>query len=280
MFLVGLCLASFFSLWHFAWTAVVEEVKRTETFAFSADRLAITPKPPWIHEDITKEALISASLDGTASLMDDDLTERISGAFALQPWVAEVLSVRKRYPGKVEVKLQYLGKPIAMVEIPSELCPGNIDGGLYPIDAEGHLLPTGYFIREARTEASTDYLRLRGIRSLPDGPEGSVWDDPRIRQGAVIAAALAPHRQDLEVTHLVIEKVSGGDSDGVTTKNRYALLTRYGTRVHWGTYLETEAIVLEKAKKQVERLLRRKREKGMLDRQPGASVTVLSPVSS
>jgi hypothetical protein len=275
--LIGGSLTLFFSCWHFAWTAIEDEVRQSETFGFSAERLSVTPKPSWIHEDITREALNSASLDGSVSLMDGDLTERISGAFTLQPWVDRVISVRKHYPGRVEVELEYLGRPIAMVEIPGNLCPGNLEGGLYPIDAAGNLLPTGYFIREARTEASTEYLRLRGIRSLPDGPEGSSWGDPRVRQAGGIAAALEPHRRNLQLTHLLVEPAASGEADPDLTRNRFTLLTRQGNRVVWGTLKENEEIAPEEARKQVDRLLALARKHGSLDGIPDHSVTFASP---
>src|SRR5690606_21763453 len=160
--------------------------------------------PAWIHTDIKTEVIRDASLDGALSILDDGLTRRIANAFELHPWVARVHRVSKRHPARVEVDLVYR-QPVAMVAV---------SGGLWPVDADGTLLPSEDFSpAEARK-----YPRIARVESHPANPAGKNWGDVHVVGAAQIARALAPHWQNLKL-YRVLAPVRGlgtRDVDGYT----------------------------------------------------------------
>ena len=80
-------------------------------------------------KDICREVFRDASLDRPLSILDDGLVEKIRSAFALNPWVAKVNSVRKYHPARVKVDLVYR-RPVCVVEIGTERHP--VDRGRGP----------------------------------------------------------------------------------------------------------------------------------------------------
>ena len=86
-----------------------------------------------------------------------------------------------------------------MTKPPTQRIAARQEGGLYPIDALGVLLPTADFSRvEART-----YPPLSEIRTLPLGPVGENWGDPRVGGGAELAAVLFEDWQRLRLYRIV-----------------------------------------------------------------------------
>ena len=124
-------------------------VARHPQYQLTADRIHITPQPPWIRSDVKAEVLRDASLIGTVSVLDDPdaLVRRIQDAFEFHPWVAQVLGIRKRLPASLDIELEYR-RPVAAVE--------TSDGRnltLTPIDVDGVRLPEADF-----TELDASYL--------------------------------------------------------------------------------------------------------------------------
>ena len=207
----------FFGVWRGVWKKVGEDVLAKEPYWLTADRVEITPKPSWIQSDIRAEVFRDASLDGPLSLLDEDLVERIAQAFSLHAWVAEVRGVRKKHPGGVAVDLAYR-RPVCMVQVPD---------GLYAVDAEGVVLPSGDFSRvEVRM-----YPRLAGVDTVPTGTVGTRWRDVRVVEGAEIAAVLGPAWSRLELDQIYPLAETGPQGDSEYT---YLLTTRSGTRIRWG----------------------------------------------
>jgi hypothetical protein len=219
LLLVGMLAAAIAGGGYTVWQRVRTTLLAGEDYRLEPNEVEITPPPPWIHADVRGEAVRNASLDGGPSILDDDLAERIAKAFALHPWVAQVKHVRKRHPAGVEVELVYR-RPVCMVELPG--------GGLFPVDADAVLLPTADF---TPLEAQ-GYPRLVEIHSLPVGPVGARWGDPRVAGGAAIAAALSETWNDLGLARIVPSKapISRQAADDYT----YELFTPGGTRIVWG----------------------------------------------
>ena len=142
-----------------------------EYLVASAD-MAITPPPAWIHSDVKATAIRDAALPSKLSILDDRLSERISQACLLNPWIARVEKVQTLYPARIQVNLIYR-RPVAMIEV---------FGGLLPVDSDAVLLPTEDFrprrrntIRASRAfnRARWDRWALRG--AIPSSRPAPSW---------------------------------------------------------------------------------------------------------
>lgn len=215
--LAVLIVAAFFAAWHYGWKRFGRKVISSDRYRLSIDRVDVTPPPEWIHADVRAEVFRDASLDRPMSIMDEDLNQRIFDAFSLHAWIAKVRHVRKHHPAGVKVELVYR-RPVCMV---------RVSGELLPVDAEGVLLPPGDF---SPVEAA-DYPQLVGIETVPLGPPGTRWGEPKVTGGAEIAAVLGLVWQQLGLNRIVTSSmVQIGDDDAYT----YELFTRGGTRIIWG----------------------------------------------
>lgn len=211
-----LIVAIFVGLWYTVWRQVGEELLSSDDYWLSADDVEITPPPPWIHSDLRAEVFRDATLDGPLSILDARLTERIAKAFSLRPWVAEVRRVRKFHPARVQVELVYR-RPVCVVTAP---------GGPYPVDGEGVLLPRDDF---SPVEISR-YPQLTGVGTVPQGPVGMRWGDPRVLGGAQIAAIIGPAWEELGLDRIVLASSEPGPPEEFV----YELYTKGGTRIVWG----------------------------------------------
>jgi cell division septal protein FtsQ len=199
------------------WKYVEPQIFTGSHYTFDGRQISVSAPPAWIRTDIKSEVLQSASLDGPLSVLDPLLAERLAKAFALHPWVAQVVRVTKR-PAGADVELVYR-KPVCMVEVP---------GGLYPVDAEGVLLPSSDFSPlEARA-----YPRLSGILTVTEGPVGTAWQDARVLGAAKIAAVLLDAWEELKLNRLA--PATSGARPLSTTEPAYDIFTKAGTRILWG----------------------------------------------
>ncbi len=215
---IGVFLAIVGIGWWLSWNRVRDRVLSDGDYHLNPREMVITPLPPWIHADVKTEVIRDASLDGSLSILDDDLTKRVANAFSLHPWVAKVQRVSKHHPARVEVELTYR-RPVAMVEV---------SGGLMAVDAAGTLLPSEDF---SEAEAKK-YPRVARIESHPVGLFGAPWGDVHVTGAAQIAAALGDRWQPLKLYRVLAPLRPGAspDVDGYT----YELTTHAGTRIIWG----------------------------------------------
>jgi len=211
---------------YFTWQRLGSKVLNSAEYRVGPEQIEITRLPGWIHSDVRAEVLRDPTLDGTLSLMDDDLTERIAKAFAAHPWVAKVGSVTKEYPALVKVSLVYR-RPVCMVEVTD---------GVYAVDVEGVVLPSEDF---SPVEAAR-FPRLSGIGRKPTGPAGARWGDTRVVGGAEIAAALGPVWDAMRLYRVVPLDAdptalnAGGNSGRRTVEPIFAIYTRSGAQIIWG----------------------------------------------
>jgi hypothetical protein len=208
----------FATAWAIAWFAIRSSVFRGQEQQHRPEQVEITPLPSWIHSDLKGDVLRDAGLDRPLSLHDDNLTRRFYEAFALHPWVAKVERVTKEYPARLKVELVYR-RPVCMVEVP---------GGLFAVDAEAVLLPSGDF---SPVEAAR-FPRLAQINTAPLGQAGTTWGDVQVAGGARIAAALLEVWRELNLQRItplpVAEHVPSPDVP------EFQLFTRGGARIVWG----------------------------------------------
>lgn len=207
----------FVGFWYVVWQQVGDEVLTSQDYWVKLENLEVTPLPPWIEKGFRAEGYRDASLGGPLSIMDPNLTERIAKAFALHPWVAKVCRVQKCHPGRVKVDLVYR-RPVCIVLSPS---------GPHPVDAEGVVLP----IKDFSLVELSNYPHLVGIGTLPVGPKGTRWGDPRVVGGAEVAAVLGEVWKDLGLERIApcatVDQVPADEP-------QFELYTRSGTRIIWG----------------------------------------------
>jgi hypothetical protein len=187
-------------------------------YRIRAAQIQITQTPHWVPHNLVEQVIEKADLPADMSLLDENLTREIAGAFALHPWVEEVVSVTKSFPAQVEVRLNYR-RPVAMVQVKQ---------GLYPIDVHGVLLPPQDFsAADART-----YPQILDVLSTPQGPAGSDWGDPVVTEAARLASELAPCWKKLQLAAILCPrtlKQTDSLDEGV-----YTLTTTGGSQIVWG----------------------------------------------
>jgi cell division septal protein FtsQ len=215
--LVGVGLAA-----HFLWLRTAPTLARDPQYVLAADRIQVTPQPPWIRTDIKSQVLRDSGLAGNVSVLDDwdTLAKRIKDAFELHPWIASVERITRKLPSSLDIELKYR-RPVAAVE------SSDLSGVmLLPIDDHAVRLPEGDL-----TQVERQYLpRVSGITGRPR--VGDAWDDPRVIGGAKLAAQLADVWQQLRLVEILASPQSSMRDD----KSLYSfeIRTTGGTRIIWG----------------------------------------------
>jgi hypothetical protein len=239
---------------HLAWRHFAPAVARHPQYQITAERIHLTPPPPWIRSDVKLEVLRDAGLVGTVSVLDapDTLVSRLQTAFEFHPWVASVLQIRKRLPAAIEIDVEYR-RPVAAVE--------TADGRgilLTPIDVLGTRLPEEDF-----TDLERRYLPR--ISSTSHRPLiGDTWEDPRVIGAARLAAGLADVWQQLRLVQIL--PATQPSDQGEEQVYSFEIITSGGTRIVWGAAPNQESAAGESpfATKR-ERLLGYAAQHGQLD---------------
>lgn len=204
--------------WYWGWQQVHADVTASAEYVLSPDDILVTNRPEWMGFDIRAQVFHDPGLQQNLSVMDPDLTERVSDAFALHPWVAKVHRVRKQHPAKVVVDLKYY-EPVLMVH------SANL---IIPVDVEGNQLPQW----DIPLNEALRYPRLdRGDLPTPRGLVGDPWGDPRVVGAAQIAAVLGERWKSycLERIEPILDPASNQAANTI-----YELHTRGGSIVEWG----------------------------------------------
>lgn len=235
-----LFLASYLA-WH-NWGA---ERVATQLYGIDRSLVRINEPPGYIREDIV-ETVYRDSAMGDLSLLDPQATAKIASAFSIHPWVREVVSVRKRPAGHVEVLAEYR-HPVAMVihressrlggsstgtgSFGAASSDGNRPPGrngiLYlPVDRDGIVLPTDDF---ARAE-TRDYIHIDvpGVTTAQKFV-GESYGDRRVEAAARLAAALAEYRERIGIRSIAARADLRGDA-----ATQLELIMFDGKRLFWG----------------------------------------------
>jgi hypothetical protein len=216
-----------YAVWHHVRSHVLADSQ----YQVHPEHISVTPLPEWIRGDIKAEILRDLNRNGPLSLLDEDLTVRLAGAFAAHPWIARVDRVSKHFPSGVDVVVAYR-VPVAMVEV-------HEGQALLPVDIQGVVLPT----REASgqqnftPDEAERYPRIGEIHTMPSGPVGTRWGDAAVLGGAQIAAALGDDWNALKLARITPWERKPARSGVEYT---YVLATRSGTKVFWGRAPGTE----------------------------------------
>ncbi|MFO1007676.1 MAG: hypothetical protein U0929_17060 [Planctomycetaceae bacterium] len=150
-------------------------ISQRDRFKLSVDAIELTAASNWAPHDVAQRVAAEHREWNERSLLDSTLVADLAEAFAKHPWIEKVDRVEKTRQGRVIVQVTYR-TPVAMIPV----------RGLYPVDANGVLLPPSDF-----SEAEANQLpRLEGIKSLPNGKPGEAWGDPIVVAGAKLCSEL------------------------------------------------------------------------------------------
>jgi len=201
-----------------AWKHLIPDLTGRSEYKVRAEQIAITQPPQWVPANLVEQVLEHADLTGDLSLLDDGLTKRLAEAFALHPWVEEVVTVKKSFPAAVSVQLNYR-RPVAMVQVKQ---------GMYPVDPSGVLLPPEDFsVSETKL-----YPLITNVHSTPQGPAGTSWGDAAVIGAANLADVLSPHWKKLALA--AIECPREASATQLRGDEVYVLLANGGSRILWG----------------------------------------------
>jgi hypothetical protein len=204
------------------WLRSGPKIAREPQYILAAERIQITPPPPWVRSDVKGQVLRDSGLLNRVSVLDDSdvLAKQVKDAFELHPWVASVERITRELPSSLVIELRYR-RPVAAVE-------SNDRAGVVflPVDDHAVRLPENDL-----NETERRYLpRISGIMGRPR--IGDVWDDPRVVGGAKLAAQLADVWQQLRL----VEILASAQSSTRDEKPLYSfeIVTTGGTRIIWG----------------------------------------------
>lgn len=194
------------------------DLNENPIYRVHAEAIDITPPPRPVPSNLVERAIGTKQLAEGFSILDETLLPRFAEAFAKEPWVKQVVQLRKDLPARVEIDLEYR-RPVAMIDVKT---------GVYPVDEEGVLLPPEDF-----TQAEIlRYPLVTGVRSLPAGPPGTAWGDTTVVGAAKIAVALAAEWDSLDLASI--------QAPPLTTANpqldelNFELRSRGGSKIVWG----------------------------------------------
>lgn len=193
----------------------------------------VTPQPSWIRANVKAEVLQANDLLGKSAL-DPQITVAMARAFGVHSWVAQVKRVRKSYPAKLTVELDYR-RPVGMVMVRRD------DGGsgVIPIDERAVVLPTEDFMQEDGSASMiNDYLRINVGETRHHGPTGTAWGDERVAAAARLASFLSDIGRETGIQRIELSE----DSTGRRAEDLlFDLVGRDDCRFVWGHIPECEA---------------------------------------
>lgn len=198
------------------------DLKNDRQYRLATSQIEITPPPHWVPHDLAEQATRRAGLPEELSLLDPDVTRRVAAAFEQHPWVKGEVRVSTSVPARMRVSLEYR-EPVAMVRVAQA---GK--GGLFPIDADGTLLPSADF---APAEIAK-YPVIENVSAPPSSPAGSVWKDVGVFGAARLALELKPHWEQFGFQSILVP--SNADRKLAWDDLHLQLGTRGGSRVIWG----------------------------------------------
>lgn len=183
----------------------------------SAD-IVITAPPRYVPADLVDEVIEQQKLPTELSLLDDGLVKQIAKSFSRHPWVAEVVSVEKSIPARVTVTLRYR-HPVAMVQVQQ---------GLYPVDADGCLLPPADF----SVAETKHYPLIRNVQSTPQGAAGTEWGDVTVTAAAQLASTLQADWEAMNLAAIRLPRQTTASPQIADVQ--LELLTKGGSVILWG----------------------------------------------
>ncbi|HTN01218.1 MAG TPA: hypothetical protein VL132_05040 [Planctomycetaceae bacterium] len=188
-------------------------------FQLNRDDIVLVPPPAeHVPADLLQRVLEKQKLPDQFALLDDELVGELAAAFEKNPWIAKVIRVRKSYPPRVMVEVEYR-RPVAFIEV---------ERGFYPVDANAVLLPPADFT----PDDSRRFPIVRNVTTMPQGPSGTTWGDPLVLAAARLAESLFDRWEPLGLSSIVAPtRPDASISPGDLT---FELTTKGGSKIVWG----------------------------------------------
>ncbi|MEM9644808.1 MAG: hypothetical protein AAF989_07430 [Planctomycetota bacterium] len=173
-----------------------------------AQKIQVTSPPSSIEAKVM--GLVDQVYEDTAmdqlSLLDSQASAKIASAFSMNPWVRDVISVRKMPGGTVDVRLKYR-EPVAAVFVDGENC----EKGWYTVDSQGILLPNESFSR-SEMQRIPNILIPGYCPKANQAFAGSLFGDERVKLASLLAEFLAPVVEHADVRVIAVYGDSRGES--------------------------------------------------------------------
>jgi hypothetical protein len=185
-------------------------------YVIKPDDIHFTDAPPWVPRTFLRQVVRKGELPEELSMLDAQLVDDVAAAFQKHPWVERVVSVRKEFPHRVTVVLEYR-KPAACVVTSAER---------FAIDKNAVLLPPPDL-----PPAEDEFPMITNVHSSPPTEAGSTWHDRTIEDAAKIADALGPSWKKLQLRSI---EIPAAPENAKPEDLIYALRTTGGSRIIWG----------------------------------------------
>ena len=192
---------------------------------FQVRPISAVPHEPWLNVSAFQEDLMrtdsSHVLGQKVSIFTPGLARDVAEAFAENPWVLNVKSVRKNFPDKLDVNVE-LRKPFALVERSGQRCCLDKDGVV--------LSPRVYHFTPEVLANLGPVVILPD--NLPNPRTGVAWDHEAVRAGlAMLWTYHLELAETADVEAIELATVTGSRGKSFTTA---ALVLKDGPRVQWG----------------------------------------------
>jgi hypothetical protein len=144
----------------------LEQIRGRDRYAVAFADIDCTPPAGMTRGEFLDEVLYLSRLPDRFGLLNEDVRELLTAAFAKHPWVEKVEAVILEAPRHVEVRL-VMRRPVLVV---------RTHEGAVAVDRHGVRLPKN---------APVDNLPIfEGEAAPPKGPAGTKWGDPKVEERA------------------------------------------------------------------------------------------------
>lgn len=211
-------LAGVFAMWPYAIQKLPSLGNRPE-YQIPFASIELVPEPPRpVPANLLEQVADQSGMPRDLSVLSENLTAELTKAFRRHPWVSKVVRIRKSFPARITVELEYR-KPVVMAQV---------QGGRIPVDLYGVILPTTDF---SASDAS-QYPLIQNIPNRPKVRPGSAWEDPGILAAARLADVIGEYWQPLKLEAIVLPR----NIDAKTQPNDVILelLAKGGSKIVWG----------------------------------------------
>ena len=264
---------------YFAWIQYGAPNLDRAIYGLKTENLIVTPKPPWIDADVTKEVFQGADL-GRLSVLDREMSATVFNAFRTHPWIRKVFRVQKISGCQVEINVEYR-EPLAMIywEMPNGLQPqntgstvrtgGSTDGdtqtaapkgigepserlaSFVPVDLDGVLLPW----RDFGSDEVLRYWLIYAKNASTSGRVGADYSDVRVKAALRLCLLLKEHRETLGLERIYVYPSANPDNSPMGSKWILEVTSHNNQRFLWGNPPGMESAGEPNALAKAERLI-------------------------
>lgn len=173
-----------------------------------------------VPDDIADQIYERLRMFEDAPWSQESLCRRMTEVLEADPWVAEVIAVKRMPDRIVRVDCEYR-MPFAMVQTPT---------GFVLVDAEGVRLPGVY-------QYHPSYMLIQGVAASPP-PPGQAWEAGSVRSGLGLIDLLDREPYSDQITAVLVHNY-GGRQDRSAAQLELAT-DRAGGRIIWGSAVGDE----------------------------------------